>query len=210
MKVLCIGAHPDDAETGLGGTLAKHVDIGDDVNLLICTFGGVHGNPAERMKEAQAGASILGIQDDKLRFLDYPVSKLNNPSSDFTNTLEKIVEDINPDRVYCHSPSDYHQVHVTIGTTILELSKRDTFRQLLCYEVDSSTSRDFAPNAFVDVTNYIDLKVKSILAHKSQAMRLYTQPGVVRSHCNIRYAREKVGNNPSGMAEAFEIYKYMI
>jgi LmbE family N-acetylglucosaminyl deacetylase len=210
MKVLCIGAHPDDAETGPGGTLAKHADKGDDVNVLICTLGGVHGNPADRMEEAQTGASILGIKSDKLRFLDYPVSRLNNPSPDFTATLEKTIEDVNPDRIYCHSPFDYHQVHVTIGKTMGELARKESLKQVIFYEVISSTSRDFIPNAFVDITNYVELKVKSILAHESQAMRIYTQPNVVRALCNIRYAREKVGANPNGMAEAFTIHKYVV
>jgi hypothetical protein len=41
-------------------------------------------------------------------------------------------------------------------------------------------------------------------------MRIYTQPNVVRALCNIRYAREKVGANPNGMAEAFTIHKYVV
>jgi LmbE family N-acetylglucosaminyl deacetylase len=210
MKVLCIAAHPDDAETGMGGTIAKHVDRKDDVHILTCTLGGVHGDPATRMYEARRGASILGVKDEGLYFLDYPIAKLNRPSGEFTKALKDHVDELRPDRVYVHSPHDYHQVHVTIGRTMLMLAKSELIRQLLFYEVNSSTSRDFKPDAFVDITNYIELKVNSVLAHRSQSARLYTQPNVVKSSCNIRYAREKVGTDPNGMAEAFAIAKYVI
>ena len=210
MKVLCIAAHPDDAETGMGGTIAKHVDRDDNVHILTCTLGGVHGDPATRKKEAQLGASILGVRNEGLAFLEYPISELNRPSRDFARVLEDHVHDLGPDRIYVHSPRDYHQVHVTIGRTMLKLSESENIRQLLCYEVSSSTSRDFNPSAFVDITGYIDRKINSVLAHKSQSARLYTQPNVIRSLGNIRYAREKVGTNPNGTAEAFEIAKYTI
>lgn len=210
MKVLCIAAHPDDAEVGMGGTIAKHVERDDEVHILTCTLGGVHGDPATRLKEAQLGASTLGVKNERLHFLDYPIAELNRPSEDFTSVLRNFIDDSNPDRVYVHSPHDYHQVHVTIGRTVLKLAASETIRQLLCYEVLSSTSRDFKPDAFVDITRYIDLKVESILAHKTQSARLYTQPSVVRSQCNIRYAREKVGTDPNGMAEAFAIAKYVV
>jgi LmbE family N-acetylglucosaminyl deacetylase len=195
----------------MGGTIARHVDRGDDVYILTCTLGGVHGDPQARKKEAQAGTRILGVSNDRLKFLDYPISKLNSPSADLSQALKEHIDDIDPDRLYVHSPEDYHQVHVTIGATVLRLAELDDgLREVLCYEVISSTSRDFNPNAFVDITNYMDLKVESILAHKSQSTRLYTQPNVIRALGNIRYAREKVGTDPEGMAEGFEIAKYVV
>jgi LmbE family N-acetylglucosaminyl deacetylase len=198
-------------EMGMGGTIAKHVDRGDDVHMLTCTLGGVHGDPADRMKEAQAGAQILGVPYGNIDFLDYPVTKLNEPSRELADVLKKSIRDKYPERVYVHSPHDYHQVHVAIGTTVLDLARSEGFlNQVLCYEVVSSTSRDFKPDAFVDITKYIDLKVESILAHKSQSSRIYTQPGVIRALCNIRYAREKLGMNPNGMAEGFAISKYVV
>jgi LmbE family N-acetylglucosaminyl deacetylase len=210
MKVLCIAAHPDDAEMGMGGTIAKHAETEDEIHILTCTLGGVHGDPATRMKEAQQGARTLGVREEMLHFLDYPITKLNKPSKEFTVVLNDFIAELSPERIYVHSPHDYHQVHVTIGRTLLKLAESENLRQLLCYEVNSSTSRDFKPDAFVDITEYIELKVQSVLAHKSQSARLYTQPNVVRSLCNIRYAREKVGTDPNGMAEAFSIAKYLI
>ena len=57
MKVLVFGAHPDDLEIGMGGTIAKHVSVGDTVLMVVTTI------PSQRecrREEAQRGAAILG------------------------------------------------------------------------------------------------------------------------------------------------------
>lgn len=203
MKIVSIGAHPDDVELGMGGTLAKHAGIGDDVHIILCTLGGVSGNPAQREEEARKAGSILGVSD--IHILNYPAPKLNRPTPEFEDTLHRIIYKIEPHRIYVHSPQDYHQVHSAISRSTKRIAEKDGVKQLLFYEVISSTTRDFKPNAYVDITSYIDLKIKSIEAHKSQSDRLYMQPNIVKSLANIRYAREKVGTNPSGYAEAFII-----
>lgn len=203
MKVVSIGAHPDDVELGMGGTLAKHARIGDDVHIILCTLGGVSGDPGSREEEARKAASILGIFN--VHVLDYPASKLNQPTLEFENIIRRILREIKPDMVYVHSPFDYHQVHSAISKATLRATRREKTERVLFYEVISSTTLDFKPNAFVDITDFIDTKIRSIEAHKSQADKLYMQPGVVRSLANIRYAREKVGSNPNGYAEGFTI-----
>ena len=97
MKVVCIGAHPDDVELGMGGTIAFHVKNGDNVSIILCTLGGVSGNPKLREKEAKNSAKILGVNN--LIILDYPVSKLNNPQVEFTKILRGFLNKIRPNRV---------------------------------------------------------------------------------------------------------------
>jgi LmbE family N-acetylglucosaminyl deacetylase len=205
MKVISIGAHPDDVELGMGGTLSKHIHIGDDVHIVLCTLGGVSGDPREREEEARKAASILGVF--YVHILNYPVPKLNKPTLEFGEIMRKVIRDIKPHRIYVHSPHDYHQVHSTISRATKGAAEKENIKQVLYYEIIASTTLDFKPNAYVDITDYIDLKIRSIEAHKSQSDRLYMQPNVVRSLANIRYAREKVGSNPNGYAEAFTIDK---
>lgn len=205
MKVVSIGAHPDDVELGMGGTLAKHVHLGDSMHVVLCTLGGVSGDPREREEEARKAASILGVSN--IHVLNYPASKLNQPTFEFEKIMRKIISDIEPDRVYVHSPHDYHQVHCTISRVTSSAAEKENMKQVLFYEVISSTTLDFKPDAYVDITDYIDLKIGSIEAHKSQSDRLYMQPNVVRSLANIRYAREKIGSNFNGYAEAFATSK---
>lgn len=206
LKVLAIGSHPDDVELGCGGALLVHGGAGDEVHEILCTLGGVRGNPKDREAEALRAASILGA---KIKVLDYPVRLLNRPSQDFTKVLQELIEDIRPDRIYVHCPMDYHQVHVTVALSTI--SAAPTVPQILLYETISSTTLDFKPNAFVEITKFIEPKIKSVEAHASQMIdRFYLQPNVIRSLANTRYVWGKLGENPGGLAEGFMIKKFII
>jgi N-acetylglucosamine malate deacetylase 1 len=62
--ILCITAHPDDAEIGCGGTLVKHVAEGKSVGLVELTAGelGTRGTPEIRRAEAEAGMLVVGAR----------------------------------------------------------------------------------------------------------------------------------------------------
>lgn len=206
MRVVVIGAHPDDAEIAMGGTIAKHVARGDEVHIVLVTLGGVSGNPSAREKEAETGAKVLGV--DHFHSLDYSVSKLNSPKNhEFVRVIKKTMEELMPDRVYVHNPFDYHQVHVAISNSVVAAAPRSV-KQLIHHEVVSSTTPDFKPNAFVDITSYMDTKLESVKAHKSQAHRIYMYPNVFVSMANFRYVWGKVGRDPHGFAEAFCLNRF--
>lgn len=206
MRVVVIGAHPDDAEIAMGGTIAKHVARGDEVHIVLVTLGGVSGNPSARAKEAETGAKILGV--DHFHSLDYSVSKLNSPKNhEFVRVIKKTMEEIMADRVYVHNPFDYHQVHVAVSNSVVAAAPRSV-KQLIHHEYVSSTTHDFKPNAFVDITSYMDTKLESIKAHKSQAHRIYMHPNVFVSMANFRYVWGKVGPDPRGLAEAFCLNRF--
>ena len=206
MKVVSIGAHPDDLEMGTAGTLSMHVERGDEVHGILCTLGGARGDPKDRMKEAEAAASVLGI---KLHVMDYPVSKLNRFDKEFARILAKAIEEISPERIFTHSTFDYHQVHVAVAECTFKAA--ESVPQVLSYEVISSTSTEFRPNAFVDITKFMSLKIRALAQHKSQlADRPYIQPNVMTSLANVRYIWSKVGEDPNGLAEAFVIERLLI
>jgi LmbE family N-acetylglucosaminyl deacetylase len=191
----------------MGGTIAKHSDKGDDVYVIVCTLGigGGSGDPKMREEEARAATQTLGA---KLYSLDYPVLKLNRPSIEFGNVIKEVIDEINPDRLYIHSPFDYHQIHAAVSECGTKAAK--DVKQLLFYEDISSTTPDFKPNAYVDITNYINLKLKSLEAHRTQSSKIYLQSNIMRSLAQTRYAISKLGSNPNGMAEAFAIHKFIL
>lgn len=63
LDILVFAAHPDDAELGCGGTIAKHTSLGDKVGIIDFTKGelGTRGTPEIREQEATASAKILGV-----------------------------------------------------------------------------------------------------------------------------------------------------
>lgn len=202
-----IGAHPDDIELGMGGTIAKHSNRGDEFHIVICTLGigGQSGDQSIRELEAKTAASILGA---KLHILDYPVLKLNKPSAEFEQIARKAVEEIGPSRLYTHSPFDYHQVHESVSQCVTQAAT--DIKQVLFYEVIPSTNPCFIPNAYVDITRYIDLKLKSIAAHNTQRKKWYMQPNALTSLAYARYMLGKIGARHDGMAEAFAIKRFIV
>ncbi|MEM9867300.1 MAG: PIG-L family deacetylase, partial [Bacteroidota bacterium] len=73
LDILVFGAHPDDAELGAGGTIAKEVALGKKVGIVDLTRGelGTRGSAEIRDKEAAAAAKILGIAvRENLEFAD--------------------------------------------------------------------------------------------------------------------------------------------
>jgi LmbE family N-acetylglucosaminyl deacetylase len=206
MKILCIAAHPDDIELAMSGTLMKHNEKGDETHVAVCCLGNMPEIFKQREDEAREGASILKVT--KLHSLNYSVFKLNKLSTEFEKLIKKTIEEINPDRLYVHSPFDYHQVHVTVNKSVMKVIK--DVKQILFYETVSSTTPEFRPNAYVDITKYIDFKIKSIQAHKTQSHRLYMHPNAARSLANTRYIWGKIGSDPNGFAEAFRIHKMIL
>lgn len=206
-SILAVGAHPDDVEQGMGATMAKHRSIGDHTCMIICTLGlgGSCGDLRLREEEARNAARILGTD---LLVLDYPVLKLNKPTKDFEQILKKTLEDIHPDRIYTHSPNDYHQVHNTVARCVTTVSAK--VKQLVYFEDISSTTPDFRPNAYVDVTDFMEAKLASLQEHRTQSSKYYLQHNVLKSLAYARYVMSKIGNRPNGMAEAFSIQRFII
>jgi LmbE family N-acetylglucosaminyl deacetylase len=207
MIIVSIGAHPDDVELGMGGTLAKHSKRGDEIHIILCTLGigGTSGDPKAREKEAQDAAKILNA---KLHILDFPVVKLNKPSTEFEGILKRTIDDINPYRLYTHSPLDYHQVHEAVSQCAANAA--EDVQQVLFYEIISSTTPEFRANAYVDITDYIDKKIECIACHNTQASKLYMQARMIRSLAHTRYLLGRIGTKQEGMAEAFTIRQMTI
>ncbi len=191
----------------MGGTLAKHSKRGDELHVILCTLGigGTSGDPKAREKEAQDAAKVLNA---RLHILDYPILKLNKPSTEFEGILRKTITDIDPYRLYTHSPFDYHQVHESVSECTKNAAK--DVQQLLFYEIISSTSPEFRPNAYVDITDYIDKKIEALSHHSTQSNKLYMQAHMIKSLAHTRYVLGRIGKRQGGMAEAFAIEKMVI
>lgn len=70
LKIIVIGAHPDDYELGMAGTIMKHVEQGDEVHAIIATKGEVIGMGKQRKEEALKSSKFIGIKSTS--FLNLP------------------------------------------------------------------------------------------------------------------------------------------
>ena len=162
--ILAIGAHPDDVEIGCGGTLLKKRALGHDVVLLTLSRGGKGGDVDQRMKEAWNASRLLGA---KLKVCDLPDSGITDGSKTI-ELIEQAVREVAPTHVYTHSRHDTHQDHRNVHLATMVATRQTP--NVYCYQ-SPSTTIDFRPNLFVDISEQMATKVQMIEAYRSQVAR---------------------------------------
>ena len=163
MRIIVFGAHPDDMEIGMGGTIAKHVEAGDDLLMVVAT---VPSQRELRTQEARAGAEVLGA---RLEILDIPPDDLG-VNRRTIREFDRLLTSVDPHLVYTHWDQDSHQDHNAVSRAILAAGRRNRC-SVLMYEQTipgGVTPGGFKAQSFVDITDYIDRKCRSILVHRTQ------------------------------------------
>jgi len=180
LDILVLAAHPDDAELGCSGTILKHIALGKKVGVVDLTRGelGTRGTMEIREKEAAEASRILGLT---LR------ENLGLPDGFFQNTREhqiKVIEAIRkyqPDIIITNAYHDRHPDHgraselVEASVFLSGLRKIETYSDGELQEawrpnmvLHFIQDRYIEPDIVIDVTEYWDKKIESILAFKSQ------------------------------------------
>jgi LmbE family N-acetylglucosaminyl deacetylase len=213
MRILAIGAHPDDIELGCGATLALFKSKGHEVYLLVLTKGEASGNPAVRERECEQSARAIGV--DRLFFGNLQDTRVTD-GFDTIMEIERFVNQISPDIVFTHSYKDSHQDHRNAGMASLSAVRNS--KKVLLYESPAAL-RDFCPQLFVDVTSTFHIKVKALEAFGSQASKVYFK-GNGFNHEASKFPH--VSNAAEGLArfrgfqagvelaEAFEVGKLLL
>ena len=163
MKILAIGAHPDDIEYGCGGTLLISKLKKYKIHLLVLTKGESGGNPNIREKEQKASAKLLNAKLHWGNLIDTQVV-LNKELIDI---IESCIKDVSPDLIFTPYYNDTHQDHRNISTATITATRH--LRNVLFYEVPTSTN--FTPNVYVDIGNVLKYKLKLLRMHKSQVFK---------------------------------------
>ncbi|RKE94909.1 bacillithiol biosynthesis deacetylase BshB1 [Ichthyenterobacterium magnum] len=180
LDILAIGAHPDDVELGSGATIAKEIARGKKVGIIDLTRGelGTRGTAETRKTEAENAAQILGVSvRENLGFSD------GFFINDKEHQLEliKMIRKYQPEIVLCNAVDDRHIDHgkgsklvsdscflsglVKIETKI-EGAIQKQWRPKYVYHYIQW--KNLKPDIVVDVTGYMDTKIKAVLAYKTQ------------------------------------------
>lgn len=195
MKILAIGAHPDDIEIGCGGALLYFQKYHNaTVSMLLMTRGEAGAEAyVDRDAEQAAACQILGI--DRRFCADLTDTAIG--LQDAIKCIENVIGDIDPDVVFTHYGADTHQDHrVVADATTSACRNRGS---VLHYE--SISSQNFAPSMFVDVGEFFLTKGEAVAAHTSQDARL----GLVDYVRTL--ARYRAYRTPMEHAEGFLPYK---
>lgn len=197
--ILAVGAHPDDLELAAGGTIAKLVDAGHNVHAVVMCRGRVGGDEEARLREAHAGAAFLGVTDVLVH--DFPDTRLSSAEREMVDAVESAIKEHQPDMIMTHSFNDQHQDHHAVHLAVMRAAR--SHHSILCFESPSVTRR-FDPCVFVDIADYIDVKVEAVLTHRNQGGKPYMTPERVRGMAAFRGNQAKVG-----MAEGFEAVRLL-
>lgn len=180
LDILAIGAHPDDVELGCGATIAKEISLGKKVGILDLTRGelGTRGSAEIRDDEASEAANIFGIVvRENLNFAD------GFFVNDKKHQLEviKILRKYQPEIVLCNAIDDRHIDHGKGSNLVSNACFLSGLRKVKT-EVDG-VEQDFwrpkhvyhyiqwkniDPDFVVDVSGFMDIKMKAVLAYGSQ------------------------------------------
>ena len=173
LRIVCVGGHPDDPESGCAGTLARYADLGHSVTIIYLTRGerGIRDKSLDeaakiRTAEAEAACKIIGAQALFFGQID-GATELN---SAHVGGMAKLLSAQKPNLVFAHWPIDTHMDHqVASILTIRACMNIRPQPQLYFFEVNSgSQSQGFTPNTYVDISRVVDKKKKALFAHVSQ------------------------------------------
>lgn len=192
-RVLVVMAHPDDPEFSCGGTIARWVKEGKYVGYLLLTSGDKGSDDPTmtrerlieiREAEQRAAAAVLGVQE--VHFLRYPDGELF-PTLELRRDIAYHIRRFRPDIVVCQDPTAYyfgdyyinHPDHRAAGEATLAAVfplARDwlNFPEHLAEGLYPHKVRDVYitttpnPTTWVDITDFIELKLQAVLQHKSQ------------------------------------------
>lgn len=180
LDILAIGAHPDDVELGCGATLAKEIANGKKVGILDLTRGelGTRGSAEIRDREAKAAAAVLGVKmRHNLEFSDGFF--VNNVSHQLE--IIKIIRKYRPRIVLCNAVEDRHIDHGKGARLVEDACFLSGLRRIetICEGQNQAAWRplqifhyiqwkNLEPDVVVDVSGFMDKKMESVLAYRSQ------------------------------------------
>ena len=195
MRVMAIGANPDDIELMCAGTLLKCAQRGDEIIMCVSTNGSMGHfeilSPhlsAIRKREARQSAKVCGAE---IILLDLPDAG-PFPSPEQRDIYVEAIRQARPDIILTHHPQDYMTDHYYTSQNVLDASfwcaipqyytttpGDPTIPAVFFFETVGGLG-GFRPTVYVDISDVWDKKVEMLLCHQSQAKWL-------KEHDNIDY-----------------------
>jgi N-acetylglucosamine malate deacetylase 1 len=199
-SILVVAAHPDDEVLGCGGTIAKHIEQGDQVEVVILAEGitsrGNNQNQSNQSKAlselaqaAKRANEILGVK--KLTLNGFPDNRMDSMDRiEIIKYVEDVIRQCKPEIIYTHHAGDLNVDHRRTHESVVTASRIQPgcgIKTLLFFEVASSTEWQtagsapyFMPNWFVDISSTLDKKLNALKAYAME-MREWPHPRSIRA-----------------------------
>ena len=209
MKILAIGAHLDDIEIACGGALAKAIDAGHDVRVLIMSKSGYTNKEGKiqrsddvAVKEGLNALHTLGISD--IEILDFETKDIPF-RSDVVNAVDVCISEYDPDIIFTHHPFDTHQAHEGVAKASIAAARRKN--TVFFYEPITPSGRSyvaFKPTLYIDIESTLEKKIESLKCHTTEYNKFGAEDWIEGVRCRCGFRGYEIGKK---YAEAFEILR---
>lgn len=227
LDILAFGAHPDDVELGCAGTLAKEISLGKSVGIIDLTQGelGTRGSAVIRHQEATKAKELLGISiRENLQMRD---GFFVNDEAHQLQVIQ-MLRKYQPDIVLCNAIDDRHIDHAKgaklvsdacflSGLRKIETSlngvQQEAWRPKVVYHYIQW--KIIEPDFVVDISDFMDIKMKAIMAYDSQFYNPDTKEAVTPIATknfleSIQYRSQDLGRLiGTDFAEGFTTERYV-
>jgi LmbE family N-acetylglucosaminyl deacetylase len=172
LTVVCVGGHPDDPESGCGGTLARYAALGHAVTIVYLTRGerGIPGKSLDeaariRTAECEAACSIIGAKPVYFGQIDGATEM----TQAHVESMRRLLAGLAPDIIFAHWPVDTHMDHQVASMLTIRAWMALKTPALYFFEVNSgSQTEGFLPNTYIDITSVVEQKKTALFSHVSQ------------------------------------------
>lgn len=187
MKVLVFAPHPDDEILGCGGTMERHIAEGSQVEVCIVTRGkpplyqidkDIYDKwPHNLYPEISKSHALIGISNTY--FLEFPAAMMEDvPRYELNEKISEIILKFKPDIIYVPHFGDMQKDHALTSEAVM-VAVRPKYEHVVqyvyAYETLSETEwniphgcNSFIPNVFVDISDYIKIKLEAMACYQSQ------------------------------------------
>ena len=222
-KILVVAAHPDDEVLGCSGTIAKMVKSKKAIAKALIISEGLTARENKKFVKSKKyfnklyaaskkSAKIIGYSS--IEILSYPDNKLDTvPNLEIIKAIEKKIKSFKPNIVFTHSGTDLNIDHQLVSRAVITATrplKKQSVKKVLAFETVSSTEwsfnkkKQFLPNYFENITNYINIKKRALKAYSSE-MRKFPHPR--SEEAIIALAKFRGSSSGFNLAEAFEVIR---
>jgi LmbE family N-acetylglucosaminyl deacetylase len=225
-RVLCVFAHPDDADFGAAGTIARWVAEGLEVSYVLVTrgdTGGFDDTPREQMpilreSEQRAAAAAIGVK--QVEFFEGYTDGIVTPSIELRREITGAIRRYRPDRVLTSSPlrrwdrvaGPSHPDHLAVGEAVTCAVYPDSRNPFAYPELGEAwTVREVwylggpSPDHAVDITDYFDKKMAALNSHVTQVSHMTDLEKFLRER--LSGAAKEAGLPDGRLSESFTIIR---
>lgn len=181
MKVLVIAPHADDEVLGVGGTIARYAEAGDQIDVCIVTVGQVSMFSPKVISairsEALTAHSLLGVHESI--FLELPAVLLSEvPKHELNARLCEVIDRVKPEIVYIPHFGDMHHDHALVAQAAMVAVRPVNgciVKEVYSYETLSESewnvphvANAFLPNTYIPISAQLEKKLEAMACYQSQ------------------------------------------